>query len=185
MFLDLGVLLAHATSASLNASNIPFNSVPNSASWRREAQSQFLCYVRKPPVFSPKMRALPLRNGHQQVHVNVADAAAHQPMAFQKLHGDLVARGLQQGSRRQSTNTRSRSFRLPQASSPKIMVCMTICSRRSKSASSGSPLRRWSIQTELSARIIQAAGRCGVAGRRWRSDRCRRVRPGGRRLRAR
>ena len=32
MFLDLGVLLAHATSASLNSSNIPFNSVPNSAS---------------------------------------------------------------------------------------------------------------------------------------------------------
>ena len=32
MFLDLGVLLAHATSASFNSSNIPFNSVPNSAS---------------------------------------------------------------------------------------------------------------------------------------------------------
>ncbi|CAN5895417.1 hypothetical protein BH20PSE1_BH20PSE1_26750 [soil metagenome] len=86
MFLDLGVLLAHATSASLNSSNIPFNSVPNSASWRREAQSQFLCYVGKPPLLSPKTRALPQRPPAGAV--NVADAAAHQPMAFQKLHGD-------------------------------------------------------------------------------------------------
>ncbi|MGH8510666.1 MAG: hypothetical protein ACREU8_04585, partial [Gammaproteobacteria bacterium] len=49
------------TASYTGSSNIPFNSVPDSASWGREAQSQFLCYVGKPPVFSPKTRALPQR----------------------------------------------------------------------------------------------------------------------------